>query len=319
MEVVPDTGPFPPLPRGSIVTIGAYDGVHLGHRAVIGEVRVRAAALGCASVVVTFDRYPARVVRPESAPLQLTDPDQKLELLAATGIDYAVVVHFDEARAQESAEDFVTDMLVGALNVRGLIVGHDFHFGHGRRGNVALLSDMGRSLGFDVMGMHLVADESAGQVVSSTRIRQLLGAGDVEGAAALLGRPHEVRGRVEKGGGRGTAEVRYPTANVAVPEDILLPADGIYGGWYLRPDGSMIAAVISLGVRPGVHPDGGDRLVEAHLLDFSGDLYGEAARVRFVRRIRDEERFGSVGDLVERMRLDVEDVRTALRPRPGPA
>ncbi|HZT68111.1 MAG TPA: bifunctional riboflavin kinase/FAD synthetase [Acidimicrobiales bacterium] len=315
MEVVAEPGRFPAFPRGSIITIGAYDGVHRGHQAIIGEVRSRAAAQGCASVVVTFDTHPARVVRPESAPLLLTDLDQKLELLAATGVDFTVVVHFDEERAAETAEDFVSDLLVGKLSARGIVVGHDFHFGHDRRGNVALLSEMGNRLGFDVVGMHLVADRTAGQVVSSTRIRGLLAEGDVVEAAALLGRPHEVRGTVDKGDGRAGSQLGFPTANVAVPPDILLPLDGIYAGWYLRPDGTVLTAAISLGLRPTFYPEGGPRLLEAYLLDFSGDLYGEAARVRFVSRIRDEVRFDSAEALVEQMHRDVAEVRTALRPR----
>ena len=311
MEVLADDGARPDLPAGSIVTIGAYDGVHLGHQAVIAEVRGRARGQECASVVVTFDRHPAYVVRPETAPLQLTDLDQKLELLAATGVDYTLVIHFDAARAEESAEDFVSEVLVGMLRVRCVVVGHDFHFGHGRTGDVALLSQMGRRLGFDVIGMHLVSAPSAGAPVSSTRVRELLLAGDVRDASALLGRPHEVRGVVESGDGRARS-LGFPTANVVVPADMLLPADGIYAGWYRRPDGSTLPAAISLGRRPTFYPDGGPRLLEAFVLDFNGDLYSEQARVRFVDRVRDELRFESAEALVEQMHLDVDGVRRIL-------
>ena len=311
MEVLGDAGPRPELPAGSIVTIGAYDGVHLGHQAVISEVRGRARAHECASVVVTFDRHPAYVVRPDTAPLQLTDLDQKLELLEATGVDYTLVIHFDEHRAAESAEDFVTEVLFGMLRARCVVVGHDFHFGQGRTGNVALLSQMGRRLGFDVIGMHLVGDPSGEGPVSSTRIRELLQAGSVREAAALLGRPHEVRGPVERGDGRARS-LGFPTANVAVPPEILLPADGIYAGWYRRPDGSTLPAAISLGLRPTFYPEGGPRLLEANVLDFNGDLYGEGARVRFADRIRDEVRFESSEALVEQMHRDIEDVRRVL-------
>ena len=313
MEVVADSDPCPELPDGSIVTIGAYDGVHVGHRAVVAEVRARAAAQGCASVVVTFDRHPAQVVRPENAPLQLTDLDQKLELLAATGVDYTVVVHFDRERAHESAEHFVSQTLVGCLHSRCVVVGHDFHFGHQRGGNVALLSQMGSSLGFDVIGMHLVGGSGGGPAVSSTRIRALLVEGEVAGAAALLGRPHEVRGTVEEGDRRGGSTLGYPTANVMVPPEILLPADGVYAGWYVRPDGSVLPAAVSLGSRPTFYPDGGPRLLEAHVLDFSGNLYDELARVRFVARIRGQERYDSAEALVARMATDVEEVRDRLR------
>jgi riboflavin kinase/FMN adenylyltransferase len=312
MQVLADSDPCPELPSGSIVTIGAYDGVHVGHQAVVAEVRARAAAQGCASVVVTFDRHPAQVVRPENAPLQLTDLSQKLDLLAATGVDYTVVVHFDRERAHEPAQHFVSETLVGCLRARCVVVGHDFHFGHKRAGNVALLSRMGSRLGFDVMGMHLVADDGGGPPVSSTRIRVLLTEGAVEEAAALLGRPHEVRGTVEEGDRRGGPTLGYPTANVMVPPEILLPADGIYAGWYGRPDGSVLPAAVSLGRRPTFYPEGGPRLLEAHVLDFSGNLYGEPARVRFVARIRDEERFESTEALVARMARDDEEVRERL-------
>ncbi|HET6794656.1 MAG TPA: bifunctional riboflavin kinase/FAD synthetase [Acidimicrobiales bacterium] len=310
MEVVHYPGAGPAPGAGSVVTIGAYDGVHLGHRALIGEVRRRAEALSAASAVVTFDRHPASVVRPESAPLLLTDLDQKLELLASTGIDLTVVVRFDEERASESAEDFVNELLVQRLAARVVVVGEDFHFGHGRRGNVELLRRMGAGCGFEVIGHRLVAE--AGSAISSTRIRRLLGEGDVAGAAALLGRHHEVRGQVVKGDGRAGADLGMPTANVAVPPGILLPVDGIYAGWYRRPEGGLRRAALSLGRRPTFYPDGGPRLLEAHLLDFEGDLYGEAAAVSFVGRIREERTYDSLEPLIAQMQEDVADTRRIL-------
>ena len=310
MEVVSDLSRCPAPSQGSAVTIGAYDGVHLGHRALINRVRDEAAALGCASAVVTFDRHPATVVRPDSAPKVLTDLDQKLELLASTGVDYTMVIHFDEWRANESAEDFVRDILVGCLRARAVVVGHDFHFGHNRGGNVALLQRMGAELGFDVLGIKLVGD-AANQPVSSTRIRALLSEGKVAEAAELLGRPYEVRGVVQPGDARGR-DLGFPTANLAVPPEIVLPADGIYAGWYERPDGQVYAAALSLGRRPQFYGDAQASLLEAYLLDFEGDLYGEAAKVRFVARLRDEERFDSVDALVAQMGRDVAQTRHAL-------
>src|SRR4051795_8305579 len=159
MEVLTDLATCPRPERGCVVTIGAYDGVHLGHRALIGRVRAMAAELGAASAVITFDRHPATVVRPESAPKLLTDLDQKLELLASTGVDYTLVVHFDEARSQESAEDFVTEVLVGCLRACAVVVGHDFHFGRGRQGNVPFLQEMGARYNFDVLGINLFPAE----------------------------------------------------------------------------------------------------------------------------------------------------------------
>jgi riboflavin kinase/FMN adenylyltransferase len=311
VQVISDLAACPRPARGTVVTIGAYDGVHEGHRALIARVKAMAAELGCDTAVVTFDRHPATVVRPDSAPRLLTDIDQKLELLAATGVDHAVVIHFDEARSKESAEDFVRDVLVGCLGARAVVVGHDFHFGHGRRGNVPMLQDLGAELGFDVLGISLVGDE---EPISSTRVRGLLADGDVAGAARLLGRTHEVRGIVVQGDARGR-DLGFPTANVAVPADILLPADGIYAGWYVHPDGARSAAAISLGRRPTFYDDAPASLLEAHLLDFSGDLYGQPARVQFVERLRGERKFDGVDALVAQIGQDVADTRAALTAR----
>ena len=278
-------GPCPEPRGGSVVTIGAYDGVHLGHRTLIERVRKLAADRGVASALVTFDQHPARLVRPESAPLLLTDPEQKLELLEATGLDLLLVIRFDEERAHESPEDFVREVLVGCLGTKALVVGEDFHFGHRRRGNVELLRRMGAEAGFDVEPVDLLGPDGrpadAADQVSSTAIRTALAEGDVERAAAMLGRQHEVRGVVGHGDARAT-ELGFPTANVSVPDDVLLPADGIYAGWYTRPDGTRHPTAISLGRRPTFYETAHASLLEAHLLDFSGDLYGERARVAFV-------------------------------------
>lgn len=300
---------FVARPQGAVVTIGAYDGVHLGHQAVLRLVRELAAARGHEAVCVTFDRHPAEVVRPESAPKQLTTLEQKIELLAATGfVDRTCLVHFDEVRSKEPAEDFVRDELVGRLGTRLVIVGADFHFGHRRHGNVRLLEQMGAELGFEVLGLGLVPieGEHSGLPYSSTEIRRLLAAGRVRAAAALYARPprpHEVRGVVETGDRRGR-ELGFPTANVAVPARTCLPADGIYAGTYLTPDGVERPAAISLGRRPTFYEAQEKSLLEAHLLDFDGDLYGQPARVRFVERLRGEERFDSVEALVAQMTED---------------
>ena len=312
MEVIRHLDACPRPERGTVVTIGAYDGVHRGHRAVIAEVRRAAEELGAGTAVVTFDRHPATVVRPASAPLLLTDLDQKLELLEATGVDYCVVVHFDEERAKEPAEDFVEEILVGCLAARAVVVGSDFHFGHERRGNVELLGRMGAGLGFEVTPLTLVdGGAPEGQPVSSTAIRKALLAGDVESAATMLGRPHEVRGEVVEGDRRGRT-LGFPTANVSVPHQICLPADGIYAGWYVRPDGSRHATAIGLGRRPTFYETAQASLLEAYLLDFDGDLYGEQARVAFVARIRPELKFDSAEALVEQMQRDVEAARAVL-------
>lgn len=313
MHVYRDPAEFPAPRRGSALTIGFYDGVHLGHRVVIGEVRRLAAELGAASVVLTFDPHPARVVRPESAPLLLTDLEQRIELLATTGVDAVLVLPFDEARAKEAAEDFVQEVLVGCLGARAVVVGEDFHFGAQRRGDVALLRAMGRTAGFEVDGLQLLASAAtAATPVSSTAIRSALAAGDIESANRMLGRPHELRGTVVHGDGRGGPELGFPTANLDLPTDLQLPAHGIYAAWYLRPDGRRYAAAVNVGVRPTFYERADTALVEAYLLDHDGDLYGERARLQFVARLRGEERFASVDDLVAQMHADVARVREIL-------
>jgi riboflavin kinase/FMN adenylyltransferase len=301
---------------GTAVSIGAYDGVHLGHRALLRDLSARAEVAGLSTVVVTFDRHPAGVVRPESAPPQLTDLEQKLELLAACGVDQTYVVAFDENRANESAEDFVKEVLVERLHARLVVVGEDFHFGHGRKGNVALLTKLGQQYGFEVIGARLTGDGTESgdtEPVSSTRIRTMVAEGDVVGAAALLGRPHEVRGPVVRGDGRGGPELGFPTANLAVADDIALPADGMYAGYFTRADGSEHPAAIYVGRRPTFYEPGtASVLVEAYLLDFDGDLYGEHSRVSFVDRLRGDQKFDTVDALIAQMHQDVANAAKVL-------
>jgi riboflavin kinase/FMN adenylyltransferase len=295
--------------QGSAVTIGAYDGVHLGHEAVIREVQRVAAELGALSAVVTFDRHPAQVVRPESAPRQLTDLDQKLELLEATGVDLVVVVHFDEARAHESPEDFVSEVLIDCVGARAVVVGEDFHFGYHRRGNVPLLRQLGAEAGFDVLGVPLVDRvDGVDEPVSSTAIRRALAGGEVDVAARLLGRPFEARGVVVRGDQRGRL-LGFPTANVEVPNQVCLPADGVYAGWYERPTGEIHPCAINLGRRPTFYEHADHSLLEAHLLDFDGDLYGERAMVRFTEFLRSERKFDGVDALVAQLKHDIEHAR----------
>jgi riboflavin kinase/FMN adenylyltransferase len=299
---------------GAVVTIGAYDGVHLGHQAVLRLVRELAGARGLDAALVTFDRHPAEVVRPESAPRLLTTLEQRLELLDATGdLDLCWVLTFDEERSKEAAEDFVREVLVDGIGARLVVVGADFHFGHRRGGNVPLLERMGAELGFEVLGLGLVAVEGDATAVpySSTRIRELLAKGDVAEAARLLGRPHEVRGVVEQGDQRGGEHLGVPTANLTVPERICLPADGVYAGTFVAEDGVERPAAISVGTRPTFYEDG-DVLVEAYVLDFEGDLYDERVKARFREWVRGQERFDSVEALIEQMNADVEETRRIL-------
>ena len=296
----------------AVVTIGAYDGVHLGHQAVIAQVRRLAAEQGCHSVVVTFDRHPATVVRPESAPRLITDLEQKLELLAATGVDATVLITFDQRRSQEPADQFVQDVLVDGLAARAVVVGEDFHFGHNRSGNVPLLRSMGSACGFDVVPVELMARaDGVAEPVSSTAIRRALAGGEVDVAARLLGRPFEARGVVVKGDQRGRL-LGFPTANVEISNQICVPADGVYAGWYRRPDGSRHACALNLGRRPTFYEHADHSLLEAHLLDFSDDLYGERAHVEFTDFLRSERKFDGIDALVSQLKRDVEAARSAL-------
>jgi len=293
------------------VTIGAYDGVHLGHQAVIAQVRREAANRGCASAVVTFDRHPATVVRPESAPRLLFDIDQKLELLAETGIDITVVVPFTAERARESPEDFVREVLVDLLHARAVVIGEDFHFGHQRRGNVEFLRSVGSREGFEVLPIELVErDDGVVEPISSTAIRRALAGGEVEVAARLLGRPFAARGIVVHGDERGRS-IGFPTANVEVPGAMCLPADGVYAGWYARPDGRLHPCAINIGRRPTFYEHADHSLLEAHLIDFSADLYGERAEVSFEAFLRSERKFDGLDALVAQLKLDVEAARRA--------
>ncbi|MFZ9629906.1 MAG: bifunctional riboflavin kinase/FAD synthetase [Ilumatobacteraceae bacterium] len=315
MLVITDTSVCPWPGERSVVTIGAYDGVHLGHQSVIAEVRRRAAAVQGRSVVITFDRHPASVVRPESAPRLLTDLSQKLELLESTGVDATLLVHFDEHQSQEEPIDFARRVVVDCLRTSTIVVGDDFHFGRGRRGNIATLREFGATTGFDVVPMSLLPrTDGPDESISSTAIRRAMAGGQVELAASMLGRPFEARGPVVQGDQRGRT-IGFPTANVEVPSSICLPADGVYAGWYLRPDGSRHACAMNLGRRPTFYERAEVSLLEAHLLDFAGDLYGETARVQFTDFLRSERKFDGIDALQQQLKYDIDHARQALARR----
>jgi riboflavin kinase / FMN adenylyltransferase len=296
----------------SVLTIGAYDGVHRGHQAIIAAVRLQAAELGARSVVVTFDRHPASVVRPESAPKLLTDLDQKLELLEATGVDATVLVRFDHDQSAESPEAFVERVLVGCLGAQRIVVGEDFHFGKDRTGNVALLRELGARHDFDVEPLALLErSDGIDEPLSSTAIRRAMAGGQVSLAATMLGRPFQARGHVVQGDQRGRL-LGFPTANVEVPNAICIPADGVYAGWYIRPDGSRHACAINLGRRPTFYEHADHSLLEAHLIDFSGDLYHEDARVEFTHFLRSERKFDGIDALIAQLKQDIDHARSML-------
>ena len=312
MQVIRDNQPSDSSKR-SVVTIGAYDGVHRGHQAVIGQVRKEAQQLGCQSVVVTFDKHPASVVRPASAPKLLTDLDQKLELLQQTGIDATLIVEFNRERSTEDPALFVKRVLVDTLRARVVVVGEDFHFGFNRGGNVAMLRELGKQFDFQVEPVKLIArPDGVEEPVSSTSIRRALAGGQVEIATNLLGRAYEVRGVVVNGDKRGRS-IGFPTANVEVPNAMCLPADGVYAGRFRCDDGSVHACAINLGRRPTFFEHADHSLLEAHLLDFSGDLYGQKVSVTFERFLRSERKFDGLEAIKTQLQLDVAAARLALQ------
>ena len=293
--------------RPRAVTVGVYDGLHLGHRHVISLLRRRAGELGgLESVVVTFDPHPLQVVAPEHAPLLLTGIEHRLELLAEAGLDLAAVLPFDGAMRRLTSAAFAASVLLGALHARLVVVGEDFRFGHHRTGNVASLSELGDAHGFAVEVVPLVGGQAP---LSSTRIRQMVAAGDVEAAAAALGRPHEVRGTVAAGDGRGRS-LGFATANVEVPPGLALPSGGVYAVLAGRRGGSLEPGVANIGSRPTF--GGGDQVLEVHLLGFTGDLYGSVLRVAFVTRLRDERQFDGPGELSAQIGDDIAAAREAL-------
>lgn len=313
MHVVTDLSVSPWPNERAVITIGAYDGVHRGHRAVIAQVQARAGELGARSVVVTFDRHPASVIRPDAAPRLLTNASQKLELLADTGVDATVVVPFSAAQARETPVDFVERVIVNALRTQAVIVGSDFHFGHMRQGNITLLRELGERHDFTCEPVVLIPRaDGVDEPISSTAIRRALAGGEIETATRLLGRALEVRGTVVTGDQRGRT-IGFATANVEIPNGMCLPSDGVYAGLYRRPDGSEHACAINLGRRPTFYVNAEHSLLEAHLLDFAGDLYGEDAAVTFVAFLRSEKQFAGIDELKTQLKLDVEHARVAVQ------
>ncbi len=296
----------------SVLTTGAFDGVHVGHQTVIREVQRRAEARGVASAVVTFDRHPALVVRPETAPKLLTRLPRKLELLEELGVDVVYVIEFDAERAATTADEFVQQVFVDRLHAQEILVGSDFNFGKGREGTVATLAEAGERHGFTVEGLDLVLhDPSATEHVSSTAIRRALIGGEVEQAADMLGRPFEIWGEVVQGDQRGRT-IGFPTANVVLPDEMARPANGVYACTYVLPDGSTAAAAVNVGVRPTFYENADAAVLEAHLLSYSGDLYGTRARVQFHNFLRSERRFNGIDELKAQLDDDIATTRELL-------
>lgn len=308
MNVYRSLAEVPATIKPTALTIGVFDGVHRGHQALMRTVVERAHELGATPVVVTFDRHPLEVIAPGKEPPLLTTLDQRARAMADVGIQALVVLPFDDALRHLAPEDFVREILVERLGAIHVVIGANFRFGHMQAGTIETLSDLGHRFGFatTIFALQMGEDE----IVSSSMIRRHLAAGEVEKAAEELTRPFTLTGSVERGASRGKG-LGFPTANLKIPARMLLPAIGVYAGWTVI-DGVRYAVATNVGVNP-TFGDRIDPIVEVHIIDFDGDLYGQTLEVAFTHRLRDEMRFDSVDDLVTQMKSDVERARALAR------
>jgi riboflavin kinase/FMN adenylyltransferase len=293
--------------RNPVVAIGNFDGVHRGHQAIFAIVREQALDHAGESVVLTFEPHPVKVLAPDMAPALITTYQRKLELIAERGIEVAVVQPFDQAFAAMSADRFIREGLVDALGARAVVIGYNFTFGHDRAGTPDMLRAAGATHGFAVTVVPPLSFD--GLVVSSTKVREFVLEGRVDSATRVLGREFELAGIVVRGAGRGR-KIGVPTANLQ-PEGELVPRGGVYVG-HVRRGGERLPAVINVGINP-TFVDGGVQTIEGHILDFDDDLYGERLTFEFHQRLRAEQRFSGVAELVARIRLDIEQGREVLR------
>ena len=287
------------MTAGSVVTVGSFDGVHLGHRAVLDEIARRAAEAGRRSMLVTFDPHPLEIVNPQAAPPLLTVGSERHEVIAETPVDSVLMLRFDRRLAAMDPEAFVREVLIRRCRIGELVIGHDHGFGRGRAGDVETLRTLGGQLGFAVDVVDAV--DVGGHPVSSSRIRRAVAGGDLATAARLLGRPYSVSGLVERGEQRGRT-IGVPTANVpGVSSRKLLPPDGVYAV-RVETGGGRFGGMMNQGPKPTF----GElrRVLEAHLFGFDGDLYGRRVRIEWVGRIRDVQRFGSIEDLKAQLARD---------------
>ena len=309
MDVLRGFPRYPQRPAAGVLALGTFDGVHRGHQALLGTAVRRAAQRGEPSAAVTFDPHPLQVIAPPPEPFLLTTLDERLELLAALGLSAAYVIHFDETFRRLSAEDWV-DLLHARVGMAEVVCGANYTFGRDRSGNVDVLRALAGARGFEV---HVAPQvHVGGTLVNSTLIRRLIRTGDVREAARFLGRWYAVGGTVERGDARGRT-LGFPTANLEVAEEKLLPGAGIYAAFAATEDGVRQAAV-SIGTRPTFGP--GALTVEAYLLDFSGDLYGQSVNLRLVQRLREEIAFTSEAALVRQIQDDVAETRRVLQGLP---
>ncbi len=308
MEVITDVLQSPGAPNGCVLTIGNYDGLHIGQRSIIDQVVARGKELELQSLLLTFEPHPVRVLRPEVAPRLLMTPEQKQELLAETGLDFMAILQFTTDVAAMSPREFA-EVLAQRLGAREVHVGHDFSFGREREGTLESLRQFGEEMGFDVVVKEAV--EVDGERVSSTLIRELLSDGRMLQVQELLGRPYAITGVVGRGDRMGQ-RLGWPTINV-VSDNELIPAEGVYTSRVSFPSfPAPLDAVTNIGTRPTIY-ENYERVVESHILDFRSDVYGEAVELLFFKRLRDEKIFQSTMDLSAQIGRDVEQARDFFR------
>lgn len=312
MEVLRDPLGSDEPPRGAVLSIGNFDGVHLGHQAVLSHVVERAHSLGVPAMAMTFDPHPIKLLRPADAPRLVTTLDQRLALIGRTGIETCLLLPFTHRVSRMTAASFVHDVLVERLAVQEVYIGRNFRFGADRGGDVELLTRMGEELGFRAASSPIV--EHGGAVVSSTRVRQMVSEGRVEEAAGLLGRSVFIDGRVLEGKRLGQT-LGFPTLNIEV-ENELIPDHGVYvTAAHIPSFDRTFRAVTNIGVRPTIYQNSATT-VESHLLDFTADVYRERVRLFFLRRLREERAFASTTHLMAQIRQDVEASRVFFEERP---
>ena len=312
IQIINDQSSIPGNAQGTAATIGVYDGVHLGHCQLLSQLRQKSKEQGLSTAVITFDQHPTRVTSPENAPKLLTSFSQKMELFESQGIDYAYIIKFDKRRSMTPAAEFFHSVFVEGVKAKAIIVGEDFQFGHNRKGDVAFLKQEGAKEDIEVQGLHLFRHSSSPDiVVSSTAIRMKLADGDMQMATEMLGRRFELEGTVVEGDKRGR-QIGFPTANLSIPEEMLLPRDGVYACWYYRPDGSRHMAAVNIGVRPTFQTNDSKSILEAHLIGFDGDLYGESGQIEFVDYLREERQFDGVDAIAAQLKSDVEASQSIL-------
>lgn len=309
MIVAQGLGGLPPDVKSSVATIGVFDGVHVGHQMLLRRVVEEGRKRGGKAVVVTFDRHPLELLHPEDAPLLITTLRQRAEVFGDLGVDVLLVLRFDEKLRHLSAEEFVREILVDALGAVHLVVGSNFRFGHGGTGNVGMLSELGSKYGFTVEVFQLLEAEADSEAVSSSLIRKQIAEGEVERVAEELGRPFRLEGHVVKGAGRGRA-LGIPTANLELPDKVILPKVGVYAGW-MEDQGKRHPAVINVGFNP-TFEHRSKPIVEVHALDFDGDLYGKVIGVEFTHRLRDELKFPDAESMMAEIRIDIAKARELL-------